>query len=102
MILRVELEPDNPCFKNLLCSVPLHPGLDYSHDWSASMLQPSSSGGTDFVVVRGGRALGRVSLGLPGVHNVLNALAVVAALGTLAAAAAFCARPAVEVKHNTP
>jgi hypothetical protein len=33
---------------------------------------------------------------------VLNALAVVAALGTLAAAAAFCARPAVEVKHNTP
>jgi len=47
------------------------------------MLQPNVEGGTDFVVARGGRPMGRVCLPMPGVHNVLNALGVIATAGTI-------------------
>lgn len=46
-------------------------------DWSASNLVPKGAG-TEFTVNRGGEEVGRVRLGIPGRHNVLNALAVIA------------------------
>ncbi|MBN1681866.1 MAG: UDP-N-acetylmuramate--L-alanine ligase, partial [Anaerolineae bacterium] len=48
-------------------------------DWVAANLEPDASGGTRFDVIRAGQVLGRVHLNLDGAHNVLNALAVLAA-----------------------
>ncbi|CAI5469652.1 unnamed protein product [Closterium sp. Yama58-4] len=50
-------------------------GLDEGNDWRAIMLAPNQAGGTDYVTVFAGRPMARVSLQLPGVHNVLNSLA---------------------------
>ncbi|KAK3275049.1 hypothetical protein CYMTET_16799 [Cymbomonas tetramitiformis] len=61
-------------------------GLEQGNHWSAIMLTPNVEGGTDFVVVRAGQPVGRVTLRVPGVHNVLNTLAVIAAAATLRAA----------------
>jgi UDP-N-acetylmuramate-alanine ligase len=71
------------------CEMRWCAGLDYGNEWSANMLQPNVEGGTDFVVARGGRPMGRVCLPMPGVHNVLNALSVIATVGTMAAGGAF-------------
>ncbi|GAB4434365.1 MAG: UDP-N-acetylmuramate--L-alanine ligase [Anaerolineae bacterium] len=55
-------------------------GLEHHNlDWRATGLGPNNAGGTDFVVERWGRALGSVRLTAPGRHNVLNALAALAA-----------------------
>jgi len=64
-------------------------GSDYSNEWSVVNAVPNLEGGTDFVVVRAGRPLGRVSVPLPGLHNVLNALSVIAAAAMLDAADAL-------------
>jgi UDP-N-acetylmuramate--alanine ligase len=53
-------------------------GFDAGNDWRASPGVPNASGGSEFVVWRGGRELGAWSLGIPGQHNVLNALAAIA------------------------
>jgi UDP-N-acetylmuramate--alanine ligase len=47
--------------------------------WRATDMQPNSTGGSDFVVLRDGATHGLLRLRLPGRHNVLNALAAVAA-----------------------
>lgn len=47
--------------------------------WRASDLVPDAAGGTAFTAWRGAQNLGRVRLALAGRHNVLNALAVIAA-----------------------
>jgi UDP-N-acetylmuramate--alanine ligase len=53
-------------------------GLDGSSgDLRARDVRPSN-GGQDFEVVFEGRSLGRVTLGVPGAHNVRNALAAIA------------------------
>jgi UDP-N-acetylmuramate--alanine ligase len=46
-------------------------------DFFATNLSPRGAG-TEFTVTSGGKELGRVRLGIPGRHNVLNALAVIA------------------------
>ncbi|MEC5126869.1 UDP-N-acetylmuramate--L-alanine ligase [Verrucomicrobiales bacterium BCK34] len=46
-------------------------------NFTASNLSPKGAG-TEFTVKRDGEELGRVRLGIPGRHNVLNALAVIA------------------------
>ncbi len=46
-------------------------------DYAATDLSPKGAG-TEFTVLRNGKSLGRVRLGIPGRHNVLNALAVIA------------------------
>lgn len=60
-------------------------GLGEDCDWRATMLVPNTVGGTDYVVVHEGRPITRVSLRIPGAHNVLNSLAVVVAAALLAA-----------------
>lgn len=53
-------------------------GLGPDAAWTAREVRPLV-GGTAFTVVRGGQPLGEVRLGVPGRHNVLNALAALAA-----------------------
>lgn len=53
-------------------------GLEEEATWTACDLYPNPSGGSDFLVVRAGHALGEVRLRVPGVHNVLNGLAALA------------------------
>ncbi|MBN1954620.1 MAG: UDP-N-acetylmuramate--L-alanine ligase [Anaerolineae bacterium] len=53
-------------------------GLEEGAMWMGRELRPNPSGGTDFLVVRAGQALGEVRLRVPGRHNVLNALAALA------------------------
>ncbi len=50
-------------------------GLNAGNDWRAVALRPNARGGYDFAVTRTGKRLGEVSLTVPGVHNVKNALA---------------------------
>ncbi len=54
-------------------------GVAHSGQWWASELAANERGGWDFTVWRLGRNLGRFSLGVPGLHNVSNALAALAA-----------------------
>jgi len=60
-------------------------GLGASADWRAIMLVPNPWGGTDYTVVYNNRPMVRVSLRLPGMHNVLNSLAVIVVNALLAA-----------------
>ena len=53
-------------------------GLDAPADWSAADLEPLAAGGTRFVARKGAETLGTLTLSVPGRHNVLNALAVLA------------------------
>lgn len=52
-------------------------GWSHDHDLSASDLAPRGAG-TEFTVRRRGEEIGRVFLGIPGRHNVLNSLAAIA------------------------
>jgi UDP-N-acetylmuramate--alanine ligase len=60
--------------------------VDMDADWQATQIQPNNQGGSDFQVIRRGEALGRVRTRLPGMHNVCNTLAALAA-------AEFCGLP---------
>ncbi len=53
-------------------------GLQGKGTWTARDVTPNPSGGSDFVAVRAGQALGEVRLRVPGRHNILNALAALA------------------------
>lgn len=59
------------------CAVQ-HFGFSNSAFWRADDLKPSA-GGTAFKALRGGEPCAEVNLSLPGRHNVLNALAALAA-----------------------
>jgi UDP-N-acetylmuramate--alanine ligase len=54
-------------------------GFLKSSDWRAEEVRPNSAGGMDFLAVHGRDLLGLFRTRLPGRHNVLNALASVAA-----------------------
>jgi UDP-N-acetylmuramate--alanine ligase len=53
-------------------------GLVEEADWQAMNAQPNGAGGCDYVALRGGELKGLVRLRIPGAHNVLNSLAVLA------------------------
>eukprot|EP00898_Chlorokybus_atmophyticus_P004068 jgi/Chlat1/4662/Chrsp3S00439 len=59
-------------------------GLKRSSDWQAVNINPNPEGGTDYTAVWKRRPIGRVRLQVPGLHNVLNSLAVIAAVSLLA------------------
>ena len=48
--------------------------------WRAREIGSNNHGGTDYAVLRDNREVGRVSLSVPGKHNVLNSLGALAAL----------------------
>jgi UDP-N-acetylmuramate--alanine ligase len=54
-------------------------GLSATNDWCAHAIHPNAQGGSDFVVSHRGMTLGDWRLAIPGQHNVLNALAAIAA-----------------------
>jgi UDP-N-acetylmuramate--alanine ligase len=53
-------------------------GLGDEADWQATDIMANQTGGSDFLVRHEGRDVGRFSIRLPGIHNVPNALAVLA------------------------
>ncbi len=54
-------------------------GLTPEAHWQAKNLSANEHGGYDFEAVSGGRTVARVSLQVPGIHNVRNALGAMAA-----------------------
>jgi len=54
-------------------------GLDPEADWRAEEIRANTAGGSDFLVLRRGELLGLARNRLPGVHNVVNSLAALAA-----------------------
>ena len=55
-------------------------GLSAQADWYAEEIRPNSAGGSDFLAFHAGASLGLMRTRLPGRHNVLNALAAMAAV----------------------
>ncbi len=53
-------------------------GLKENSEWQAIQLQRNAIGGTDFIALHHGEAIGTFSLSLPGQHIVQNALAAIA------------------------
>ena len=58
-------------------------GLGEGAQWRGTEVRVNGKGGNDFSVLHRGKAVGRFSLRIPGVHNVRNALAAVAVAGIL-------------------
>lgn len=54
-------------------------GFKPAFEWHATDIRPNQLGGTDFIAYRHGQLQGIVRLRIPGKHNVLNALAALAA-----------------------
>jgi UDP-N-acetylmuramate--alanine ligase len=55
-------------------------GLSADADWRAEEIRPNAAGGSDFLAFHAGESLGLMRTRLPGRHNVLNALAAMAAV----------------------
>jgi UDP-N-acetylmuramate--alanine ligase len=51
---------------------------DCCTDWQAVDVRPNGAGGSDYVALRDGESQGLVRLRVPGTHNVVNSLAVLA------------------------
>jgi UDP-N-acetylmuramate--alanine ligase len=58
-------------------------GLAEGAGWRATNAQPNGAGGCDYVALAGGELKGLVRLRMPGTHNVLNSLAVLAVADVL-------------------
>ncbi len=58
-------------------------GLSPAAEWRAEEIRDNSAGGSDFLALHGEDLLGLVRLRLPGLHNVRNALAAIAAVDPL-------------------
>jgi UDP-N-acetylmuramate--alanine ligase len=58
-------------------------GFKPALDWYATDIRPNNAGGVDFLAHHLGRMQGLVRLRVPGKHNVLNALAVLAVIDSL-------------------
>lgn len=57
-------------------------GLGAGNAWRAGVIKANIAGGVDFDVLQQDKVLGRLSMPLPGEHNVRNALAALAAAGS--------------------
>ncbi|XP_058105680.1 uncharacterized protein LOC131249127 [Magnolia sinica] len=58
-------------------------GTSTQNDWRATSIVTNLQGGTDYVLCHRGSPVAVISLQLPGVHNVLNSLAVIATVAAL-------------------
>ncbi len=59
-------------------------GIDGLADWHATNIEVNQHGGHDFTLWQHGHMVGRVSLSLPGIHNVRNAVGALALCITVA------------------
>ncbi|XP_057842313.2 uncharacterized protein LOC131051716 isoform X2 [Cryptomeria japonica] len=67
---------------NTACRIMTY-GHGEHNDWRAVSLMPNAIGGTDYVVSYAGMPMAKVRLKLPGAHNVMNSLAVIASVAAL-------------------
>ncbi|KAI3904794.1 hypothetical protein MKX01_006904 [Papaver californicum] len=58
-------------------------GISSLNEWHASFTVPNSQGGVDYVLNHKGYPVANISLKIPGTYNVLNSLAVIAAVTAL-------------------
>ncbi|KAH6760573.1 hypothetical protein C2S52_008940 [Perilla frutescens var. hirtella] len=58
-------------------------GMSSYNNWQASSVAPNSHGGFDYQLCHKGQPVTDISLQIPGDHNVLNSLAVIAALSAI-------------------
>ncbi|KAI9161859.1 hypothetical protein LWI28_021384 [Acer negundo] len=58
-------------------------GISSKNEWHAKSICPNSQGGSDYILCCRGCPLADISLQIPGIHNVLNSLAVIATVLTL-------------------
>ncbi|WKA07292.1 hypothetical protein VitviT2T_025137 [Vitis vinifera] len=58
-------------------------GISRTNEWHALSIRPNSQGGSDFVLCHRGYPVANITLQIPGVHNVLNSLAVIATVMAL-------------------
>jgi len=58
-------------------------GLKNGSSWKAENIQTNNAGGNDFIVMRDGAMVGLARIRLPGLQNVSNSLAALAAISTL-------------------
>ncbi|KAG5617084.1 hypothetical protein H5410_016908 [Solanum commersonii] len=58
-------------------------GISSCNDWHAVSISPNSCGGSDYQLLHKGLHIADISLQMPGVHNVLNSLAVIATISAL-------------------
>ncbi|XP_021289691.1 uncharacterized protein LOC110420546 isoform X2 [Herrania umbratica] len=58
-------------------------GISSTNEWHASSICPNSQGGSDYVLCHREQPLAEISLQIPGVHNVLNSVAVIATVMAL-------------------
>lgn len=65
--------------KNITGKQMISFGLSDKNDYYPANIENYKGAYTKFDVMRGGERLGRITLSIPGIHNVLNALAAIAA-----------------------
>ncbi|KAK8703358.1 hypothetical protein V6N13_021676 [Hibiscus sabdariffa] len=58
-------------------------GISSTNEWHASSICPNSKGGSDYILCHRGKPLAEISLQIPGAHNVLNSIAVIATVMVL-------------------
>ncbi|OMP03966.1 hypothetical protein COLO4_10058 [Corchorus olitorius] len=58
-------------------------GISNTNEWHASSICLNSKGGSDYILCHRGQPLAKISLQIPGVHNVLNSIAVIATIMAL-------------------
>ncbi|KAK9036663.1 hypothetical protein V6N11_078657 [Hibiscus sabdariffa] len=58
-------------------------GISSTNEWHASSICPNSKGGSDYILCHRGEPLAEISLQIPGAHNVLNSIAVIATVMVL-------------------
>ncbi|KAK6936790.1 Mur ligase, C-terminal [Dillenia turbinata] len=58
-------------------------GISSFNEWHASSIRPNPHGGSDYILCHKGYPLANISLKMPGIHNVLNSLAVIVTMMAL-------------------
>ncbi len=78
--LLVCLENEGAASLQPISATRLTYGFRSEAEWRAEEVRPNAAGGSDFLVSKSGELLGLVRTRLPGEHNVLNAVAALAAV----------------------
>nr|GMD53793.1 UDP-N-acetylmuramate--L-alanine ligase-like [Ipomoea batatas] len=64
-------------------------GISSFNEWHASSIHPNSYGGSDYKLYHKGHYVADISLRMPGIHNIINSLAVIATVSTVASNKGF-------------
>nr|GMD55132.1 UDP-N-acetylmuramate--L-alanine ligase-like [Ipomoea batatas] len=64
-------------------------GISSFNEWHASSIHPNSYGGSDYKLYHKGHYVADISLRMPGIHNIINSLAVIATVSIVASDKGF-------------